>query len=59
MAKKMLGWRRVKPDAAWGCRGGRACGSIPRRAYVTRRRDGSLNAKRYCVAHAKKHGCKV
>lgn len=55
--KPKRGWHVVKPSAKWGCRGGRACGAIPMRAYVTWRRDGSTIEKRYCIRHARLHGC--
>lgn len=55
---KLKRWRRVRPSPKYGCRGGRDCGSIPRFERKTFRRNGDVSRSRYCVKHARKHGCK-
>lgn len=52
-------WRRVAPNAKWGCRGGRDCGNIPRFERKTFKRNGGVRRHRYCVTHARRHGCTV
>jgi hypothetical protein len=59
LKKKLLRWRRVAANALWGCRGGRACGSVPRFARRTYRRNGGFMDVRYCVKRARKRGCRV
>lgn len=57
--KHLKRWRRVRPSAKYGCRGGRSCGNVPRFARRTFRRNGVISEHRFCATHARRRGCKV